>query len=252
MLVPCRAVRYSIRRQPAPCRPGPCERILPAPGRLQPPSPLCEVRGFHPAPYRGQQWPCRLRVMCSHYGNPRPRVKAVDPSLQRDKTSKRVGCPFSLTIWKTSSRTGSPSCRAAVDGSVAWVVTQVRGLGARPVPSARWRLPRPPPSPPGLDSGSGTPSGCQVQNQALLREWEVHLQADGATAGRRLPGPHHRREAGPELHVQSSALPGQPTAVLVSVVACWSACSRNSTQKILICPSPNFWMMTTVSRGCCG
>ena len=76
----------------------------------------------------------RLRIMCSHYGNPRPRVKAVDPSLQRDKTSKRVGCPFSLTIWKTSSRTGSPSCRAALDGSVAWVVTQVRGLEHGPCP----------------------------------------------------------------------------------------------------------------------
>jgi len=78
--------------------------------------------------------PSRVRIFCSHSGQPAPSKKVADTGKQRERTGKRVGCPYSITIWRSSKRFGDPTCQAARDDSLAWVATQVKGLEHGPCP----------------------------------------------------------------------------------------------------------------------
>ena len=74
----------------------------------------------------------RLRVLCGHWGNPSPSVKVDNPNNQRNKQSKRVGCPYCVRIWKTNNRPGDHTCMAARTDNLAWVITSVKGIHHAP------------------------------------------------------------------------------------------------------------------------
>jgi len=59
-------------------------------------------------------------------------VKVDNPNNQRNKQSKRVGCPYSVTIWKTNNRPGDHTCMAARTDNLAWVITSVKGIHHAP------------------------------------------------------------------------------------------------------------------------
>ena len=71
----------------------------------------------------------RLRFKCQQSGEPPAPKKHEDPSKHRDKRSKVIGCPYSVTVMRTTRRPGQR------DGhDLAWVVTTVHGLCHGPCP----------------------------------------------------------------------------------------------------------------------
>ena len=76
----------------------------------------------------------RIRITCQHSGSARPSVKHIDPCKHRNKRSKRVGCPFSITLKRMPCRppNSEGTCAAFFDDSLAWVVIRVEGLDHGP------------------------------------------------------------------------------------------------------------------------
>jgi hypothetical protein len=59
--------------------------------------------------------PRRLRIQCGNSRKPAPSNKVEDSSQQRRVcTSKRVGRPYSVTIWKTTNRPGKPTVQGGL------------------------------------------------------------------------------------------------------------------------------------------
>ena len=78
----------------------------------------------------------RVRIMCDHSRTAAPSVKHVDPSKHRDKRSKRIGCPYSVTLMRTDNRPDGVdgTCDAFFDGGLAWAITIAAGLEHGPCP----------------------------------------------------------------------------------------------------------------------
>ena len=76
----------------------------------------------------------RIRTACQHSGSAPASVKHVDPCKHRNKRSKRVGCPFGVTLKRMSTRppNSEGTCSAFFDDSSAWVVIRAEGLDHGP------------------------------------------------------------------------------------------------------------------------
>ena len=77
----------------------------------------------------GQLGNNRLRFRCQHSGEPPAPRKHEDPSKHRDKRSKNIGCPYSVTVMRTCRRPGQSEGH-----ELAWVVTTAAGVCHGPCP----------------------------------------------------------------------------------------------------------------------